>query len=267
MGKLTKQDAKLHAEAEALVALERDLTEDEREFVLDHWQESQVARLDGAFFTPAPLARDLAIEVVGDRVIDLCAGIGRLSFACRDLWRRHNGEPARTFVCVEKNPDYVRVGRKVMPEATWVCADVFDLPAGLREVGRFDTAISNPPFGAVKRTGNGPGYAGRRFEYHVIAVASRLAWVGAFIIPQESAPFRYSGVPCFTKARDAEYEWFEKATGIVLGPSCGIDTSYCRDEWRGTAPRVEVVTVDFTESADEAADRIGSPAQQQADAA
>ena len=48
MGKLTKAEAKLHQQAESLVALDRDLTEDEREFILDHWQESQAARLDGA---------------------------------------------------------------------------------------------------------------------------------------------------------------------------------------------------------------------------
>lgn len=245
MGKLTKAEAKLHQQAEALVALDRDLTEDEREFILDHWQESQAARLDGAFFTPATLARDLAIEVVGDRIIDLCAGIGRLSYSCRDLWNHGvNGTPKRQFVCVEKNPEYVRVGRKVMPEATWICADIFDLP---HDLGRFDTAIGNPPFGSVKRSGNGGTYTGRKFEYHVIAVASKLARIGAFIIPQESAPFRYSGVPCYRKERLPEYDRFERETGIALGPSCGIDTSYCLDEWRGTAPRTEVVTVDFEE--------------------
>jgi 2-polyprenyl-3-methyl-5-hydroxy-6-metoxy-1,4-benzoquinol methylase len=43
------------------------------------------------------------------------------------------------MVCIEKNPDYVAVGRKVVPEATWICADVFDLPADL---GRYDRVVA-----------------------------------------------------------------------------------------------------------------------------
>jgi hypothetical protein len=117
--KLTKRQAQQHAEAVRLVALDRDLTEDEKEFVLDHWQEAATARnaLDGAFFTPAGLGIDLAIEVNGDRIIDLCAGIGRLAWSCRDRARRANNEAARELVCVERNPAYVAVGRKVVPEA------------------------------------------------------------------------------------------------------------------------------------------------------
>jgi hypothetical protein len=246
MGKLTKAAAKLHQQAADLVALPRDLTDEEKEFVLDHWQESSSARngLDGAFFTPAALARELHFEVYGDRIIDLCAGIGRLAWGCRDLWNHGaNGTPKREFVCVEKNPAYVEVGRKVMPEAIWICADIFDLPAGL---GTFDTAISNPPFGAVARNGNGPGYTGRKFEYHMIAMASQLAPHGAFIIPQESAPFRYSGRSKFSVKRGSDYEAFERQTGFRLRNSWPvIDTSFCQNEWRDTAPCVEIVAADF----------------------
>ncbi|MEU6719794.1 hypothetical protein ABZ897_50780 [Nonomuraea sp. NPDC046802] len=47
-------------------------------------------------------------------------------------------------MCVEKNPHYVAVGQRLLPEATWICGDVFDvLSMGL---GRFDTALANPPF-------------------------------------------------------------------------------------------------------------------------
>jgi predicted RNA methylase len=70
-----------------------------------------------------------------------------------------------------------------VPEARWVCADIFDLPGDL---GCFDTAIANPPFGHIERSGDGRGYTGRRFEYHAIAVAATLARRGTFIVPQES---------------------------------------------------------------------------------
>jgi hypothetical protein len=252
MAKLTKQEEKLHAEALALVDLDRDLTLPEREFVLEHFQEASTATnsTHGAFFTPEGLARDFSIEVpdYAARIIDLGAGIGRLSFGCRNVFgNRWNGDPLREFVCVERNSEYARIGRKVLPEATWIVGDILDVPdMGL---GRFDVAIGNPPFGAIKRTKDAPGgYKGRKFEYHVIAVAAQIADYGVFIIPQMSAPFDYSGKDRFYGDRaDSEYERFTKATGIVLEPNCGIDTSIYREEWHGVSPAVEIVTVDFTE--------------------
>lgn len=254
MGKLTKQEEKLHAEALALVDLNRDLTEDEKVFVLDHFQEASTASnsTHGAFFTPAGLAQDFSVELTGrfGRFIDLCAGIGRLSFGCRNVFgHRWAGDPPREFVCVERNPDYVRVGRKILPEATWIEGDVLDVPG--MGLGRFDCAIGNPPFGGIQRAKDAPGYTGRKFEYHVIAVAGTVADYGVFIIPQGSAPFRYSGRPCFeADTGDREYAKFTKGTGIVLDANCGIDTSIYADDWHGVSPAVEIVTVDFPRPAD-----------------
>lgn len=242
MSKLTKKQAKAHAQAVALLQKD-ELTFDERWFVLENWQESanHVNSEAGAFFTPIGLAHDFSLEVGGGRIIDLCAGIGGLAFHAynRASWNPSN--PPQ-IVCVEKNPDYVAIGRKILPEALWICADVFDLPADL---GRFDVAIGNPPFGATPRQGAGPRYTGRAFEYHVIDIAADLAERGVFIVPQNSAPFRYSGVQCFTVARTDDCEAFELATGVELSPNCGIDTETYRHEWRGTSPRVEIVLADF----------------------
>lgn len=251
--KLTRGHAVAHRRACELVDLDRDLSEDEKWFVLEHFHESQTTlhSLDGAFFTPLGLARDLAIEVSGDRIIDLCAGIGRLAWACRDPLRRLNNEPARELVCVERNPDYVRVGRKILPHATWIRADVFDVAA--MGLDRFDCAIANPPFGRISRTGNAPGYRGGRFEYHVIALAAQLARRGVFIVPQASAPFRYSGQPNFRVEPDGEYRAFTQATGIELEHSCGIDTSSYAGDWRGVCPATEIVLCDFTEPAGQTA--------------
>ncbi|GHH31597.1 methyltransferase [Streptomyces rubradiris] len=245
MAKLTVEQATRHRKAQDLVELDRELTVSEREFVLDNWMESATARLDGAFFTPPGLAHDLRLEVTGKRVIDLCAGIGRLAWACQDTeWERLNGEPPRELVCVERNPEYVRVGKKVLPEATWICADVFEVPD--MDLGQFDTAIGNPPYGAVYRHGrNSPRYTGGRFEYHVIDIAAEVARNGVFIIPQEMAPFRYSGNTSFIEQRTAPYDRFERQTGIVLGFGIGIDTSYYANEWRDAAPNTEVVRADF----------------------
>lgn len=260
MAKLTHEQEYRHAQACQLVDLDRDLDEDERAFVLDHWLASSTARSasDRAHFTPAGLAGDLSVEVGGDRIVDLAAGIGRLAFHCRDLWARwpHGGPE---FVCIERNPEYVRVGRRVMPEARWICADIMTIPDLRDDIGVFDCAISNPPYGAIPRAvTDTSGYAGRRFEYHAIALAAMVARRGVFLIPQTSAPFRYSGRSGYEDgAGDGEYRKFAAATGIELEPNCGIDTSYYRDDWHDVSPLTEIVLADFTERAPSG--RCGDP--------
>lgn len=251
MSRLTKRAAARHRRACDLVALDRALTEDEKEFVLTHWHETADASstLDGAYFTPLDLASTLRFHVHGDRVINLCAGIGRLAWGCREkLIRAWERRPPREFVCVEKNPLYVAVGRKVLPEAEWITGDVLTVLE--MNPGRFDTAIANPPFGRIARTGQGPRYRGRQFEYHVIDIAADLARRGAFIVPQASAPFRYSGQPRFERVNNPEVARFEAQTGIRLEPNLGIDTSFCDDQWHGASPVTEVVVCDFTERAE-----------------
>lgn len=241
--KLPKRMAKRHAEAVGLARSGRRLTLDERARVLADFHEGaeHMNGLAGAFFTPASLARDFAIEVPEcTRILDLCAGIGALSYACADR--------AAEIVCVEINPAYVEVGRAVVPSATWIVASVLDIEAYAAH-GPFDCIISNPPFGRIPADGYRGSYTGGSFEYQVIEVASRLAPYGVFIVPQESAPFRYSGRRCFEHREDARARRFREQTGIVMEPSCGIDTSHCRGEWRGVAPLCEVVCCDFSERA------------------
>lgn len=256
MAKLSKAQAKAHAEAEAILTKDR-LTDDERLFVVDNWQESakHINSIAGAFFTPWGLAQDFSIETAPGRIIDLCAGIGTLALAT--MW--HHERRGTEIVCVEANPDYAAVGRKLLPEARWIVGDIFDLPADL---GHFDCAISNPPFGSIKRSRSAPRYAGRAFELHVIDIASDLADWGAFIIPQLSAPFRYSGCPKggwpetrkdgigsgYCEKPSELTDAFLAKTRITLGANCGIDTAFYRDQWRGASPLCEVVTCDFVEA-------------------
>ncbi|HSF40340.1 MAG TPA: methyltransferase domain-containing protein [Thermoanaerobaculia bacterium] len=236
MSKLTKPQAKKHAEACKL--LEQDvLSLEERQFVLDHWQESarHVNSVNGAFFTPSPLARDLSIYVGEGSIIDLCAGIGALAFHAID---RFNRTPQR-IVCVELNADYVAVGRKVVPEATWIRSDVFDLPADL---GTFDYAIANPPFGRCK----GVPLSGVPLDLNVVAVAARLARNGVFILPQESCPFVYSGRGGHRPRQSSAYEKLRASVDVVLRCS-SIDCRGYRDLWRGVSPSVEITYFDFDE--------------------
>lgn len=241
MAKLTKAQAKAHSQACDL--LEKDaLTFEDKIFVLENWQESakHINTIAGAFFTPWSLARDFSLEVYGDRIIDLCAGIGALSLFAHS---RCFEDPPE-IVCIELNPDYAAVGRKIMPEATWIVGSVFDLP----DLGHFDCAIGNPPFGATPRKERGPRYTGKDFEYHVIDIASDVADSGVFIVPQMSAPFKYSGQPCYEPNESDRYRSFREQTGIALEPNCGIDTHVHRNDWHGVSVSTEIVLADFREA-------------------
>lgn len=122
MGKLSKAIFKNHREACAL--LDRgNLSTEERIFVIENWHEGvdNNQSWSGAFFTPWELARDFRLEAQGSglRVLDLCAGIGILSyFAC--IWANFEA-PAKEIVCVERNEAYVEAGKKLLPEARWIC--------------------------------------------------------------------------------------------------------------------------------------------------
>ncbi|WP_313230187.1 hypothetical protein [Sphingobium yanoikuyae] len=242
MARLSKAEAKLHREACDLVALDRTLTLDEREFVINHWQESatHVNSAAAAFFTPLELAFHLAIEANGCRtIIDLCAGIGALSYA---VWQHNQREGIDRMVCVEINPEYAAVGRKVLPEAEWIVGSVDEL----RDIGQFDLAISNPPFGKVVKIA-GPRYCGEA-DLAVIDIASDLAEYGVFIIPQMSCPFEYSGVPHYKRRPSAKFDKFHALAHVDLQAGCGVDCDYFRDQWRGVSPRVEIACADFSDA-------------------
>jgi hypothetical protein len=246
MAKLTKAQAKAHAQACDLLA-KPVLTKDDKDFVLKNWNEgaNHVNGAAGAFFTPYDMAFDFTIDAIGQggyggRIIDLCAGIGMLSYAC---W--HRSDKKARITCVERNPDYLAVGKKILPEADWILADVLD--ALDMDLGRFDVAISNPPFGAIKRERNSPRYAGKDFEFHVIDIAAHLADSGTFIVPQMSAGFIYGGRPCYERQKDGKSVKFQELTGLHFEAGCGIDTAFYINDWKGVSPMCEIVCVDFTE--------------------
>lgn len=245
MAKLTKAQRKAHDEAEAILKKDR-LTDDEREFVFRNWHEgaNHINGAAGAFFTPFDLAADFALDGVGSRVIDLCAGIGVLSYFI--YHRVTYGGKLPEITCIEINPRYCEIGRKLLPEARWINADVFDWRD--LELGHFNIAVGNPPFGKVRRSANGPRYRGAEFEFHVIDIAADIADHGAFIIPQQSASFQYSGRPYFERRTSGRGVDFSKATGFEMDAGVGIDTSIYRDEWKDTSVICEIACFDFAEA-------------------
>jgi predicted RNA methylase len=239
MARLSKAQIKAHEAAVALLAKER-LTDDEREFVLDNWQESanHVNSAAGAFFTPSGLASDLAIYSYGTKVIDLCAGIG-----CLGLWTWWRGDQRPQVTCVEVNPAYVEIGRKLFPEAEWICASVEEFAN--RQRGTWDVAISNPPFGKTAKI-KGPRYSGED-DLAVVDIASDIADYGVFILPVMSVPFEFSGLRGYRERPSAKHDRFLAATHIQLRCE-SIDCAYHADGWRGVKPKVELVSADFIEA-------------------
>lgn len=229
----------MHAEAEKV--LEKDsLSHEDRVFIFEHWQESanHVNSAAGAFFTPFDYAMDVALEIgmPKARILDLCAGIGTLSYAATQRWT------GLDITCVELNPAYVELGKRIVPDAEWIEGSVFDLP----NLGHFDIVMSNPPFGRIAGAGDTPRCKGAEFQYKVIDIAADLADYGVFILPAGAAPFRYSGAPFFDWRPERKYSQFEKDTGIRLDIGIGIDSTVY-PAFHGTPVTTEVCVTDFTE--------------------
>ncbi len=244
MAKLTKQETRQHNQIMDLVHSDKALTYEEKLFIIENFHEGAFTNNSelGAFFTPIGLARDFTIDAcTGGSVIDLCAGIGGLSFAMVHYMMYNT---PREIVCVELNHTYYELGKRIVPEASWVHGEA--LTTEFNQV--FDMAISNPPFGKIKTSDFKGKYTGAEFEYKVIERASQIARQGTFIIPQMSANFRYSKTHCFRQddsTTSSKCKKFLDETGLVMNPGCGIDTGYYLEDWKGVKPLCEVVCMEF----------------------
>lgn len=205
------------------------------------------------------MASDFRLELCGRNILDLCAGIGSLSFYVAH-WP-YNCDYIPNITAIEINPDFVEIGRQLLPQINWICGNVFDLPRLVKQhdLPRFDIAYGNPPFGRVSRgpdekaranTGRpykGPRYRGPEFEFNLIDLASDYADHGVFILPQMSSPFQFSGARYYRRDRQTKaYQRFEKETGLYGDAAIGIDTTVFKDDWQNiTPPPLEFVSFDF----------------------
>jgi hypothetical protein len=202
------------------------------------------------------LAIDAGKHIGGDgrQVVDIGAGIGRMAYAvlCANWW-----DPRRVRVtAVEINPEYVKVGQRLLPEVTWVQGDMYDLHLW-QSLPRFDEGVSNPPFSQVL-TDSDTGWIGYRGPagLTVAAIGLKVARLGiTLILPQTQTPYRYSGRrPGENVCTSNHMRYLE--TFITQRPNLewhhsSLDTE---DEtykagWRGATPRVELVSLCDPEAA------------------
>ncbi|MEF3449658.1 methyltransferase [Citrobacter freundii] len=237
MARVTKKESQLRLKVMELVHSDRQLTEDDKEFIFNNYRGDGIGAT-GAFFTPEMLAWDFMLDAgCSDDCIELCAGIGRLSY-----YQVIRNKPSH-ITCVELNPEYVLIGKRVLPQAEWITGDALQYTPD-----RFyRVAYGNPPFGKINTSGAYTGrYTGSEFEYKIIDRAREYSSYGVWIVPQGSAGFKYSGHTYYDRSiQSAKYIKFEKDTGLILHPGVGIDTSIYRDQWNGTKVTCESVLVDY----------------------
>lgn len=254
MARLTKAQSATQKKVEQLLAQDI-LSLSEREYVFQAYHEAAKnnTTVSGAFFTPLALAEQFAEHCSMPnlsrpvRILDMCAGIGVLSFAVQQLFNRsHFGETCE-ITCIEINSDYVEVGQKVVPEATWIQMDVSDVDQ-LLALGEFDVVIGNPPFGNVATFKNKKSlcYTGSNAIFTVAELAALVSNCATFIMPQQEAGFKYSGEIKFTDFQNDKLTSFTEQTGIQFIPTNFSGTDLYETQWKAKVPRVEFAECDFT---------------------
>jgi predicted RNA methylase len=240
MGRLSKSEYAAHRQAEEYL-LKDVLTYNEKWFVLENYQESanHVNGFTGAFFTPVGLAKELAVICENRPTIDLCAGIGVLSFMAYHM------TGVKDITCVEINPEYLKVGKKILPEAKWILGDITD-DEFMKSLGKFYISISNPPFGNIAKNSS-IGHLKYRlpnFELMAVEIASRVSDYGNFILPSMSVDFT-NREQSHRKTDNNKAVDFTKITGIEFDGTYPIDTRMYDNDWKDVKVAVELACFDF----------------------
>lgn len=246
---------KKHEEAEDILwGSDDQLTKNDIWFVLKHWNPNTKGNTskNAAFFTPINAAHGLitTTTMADGRMLDLGAGIGRIVYWIKEHshWQHWNldGE----IIALEINPEYVKVGKRLFPDVTWICGDMFDYDT-IKSIGRVDNVLSNPPFGRVQTTKGGGDWLAFSGEASLMAVevAMRIADRGAgFILPSVHVPFEYSGKKNHKYLNRSAWsselrKFYDLFPGVSIECS-SYDMSVHKKEWDGTSPETEVVSID-----------------------
>lgn len=250
MAKLSKADANNHNRAMDLVNSDKKLTEDEKEFILNKYNPNatNLTSIAGAFFTPKSIAIEFAHFADPKGVIvDLCAGIGSLSYWILkfDSWsgRTPDGWASaeiEKLYCVEFNPEYATVGKRILPQATWIQGSCLN-ESIINQLPFADCVISNPPFGSINSNDNinWIKYNSKaNFDLNIVSIGTQIANAGCFILPK--------GKTCYDVDKHEAIETgihqeFLEKTGFMIQPS-SWDLSEFENDWYGAKPKIEFTT-------------------------
>ena len=233
MARMSNEQWRRHEGAEEVLwETDRNLNQEEILHVLENWNPNAMTNVGkaGAFFTPMELARQLSCFVNKEgRILDMGAGIGRLTYGLK-LGNWWSWDDVTEMVALEINPDYLKVGKRLFPEVTWVQGSMFDLDL-LRDLGRFDTVVSNPPFGKVPTTRHETGWMRFNGEGSLMAVevAMRIAnRSGTFIMPKNHMPWTDNHEWIKQRRVQERHEIIShfKATGEMIGDLYASDHHY-----------------------------------------
>ena len=259
MAKISKRLLNKHNEAVAL--LEKDkLNFYDRDFVYDFYHEGagKMNNLISAHFTPRELARSMSQNTRCHHWVDLCAGIGILSYVMvRDIQLSHLVDKPYTAICVENCIEYYEIGKKLLPECIWINGSIFDddVINQIKDLmeGKEFSIISNPPYGKqVKGNNKLMHYKGSLFEYKAIEIGAILgAFDGCFLIPETSAPFRMTrNLPTINESyKIPAYKKFVKETGLEIIANMGYTTELSDEDygWKDVSIRTEIAIVEYDE--------------------
>lgn len=240
--KLTKIEIKEHKEIEKLLKQDK-LIEKERDFIYDHFLPHNItnnAQEDGSFFTPQSISGALAAmcDCDGSIVIDLAAGIGSLSYGLISSNRN-----LKKLICVEKNENFIEIGKKLLPEAIWICGDIYAESTAVKlKKLKADWVISNPPYGLHLKKKEHLKYCGSS-DLMAVEVATSLAPDSMFIIPMNNVPFTdYKTL--FTSKNNKispSLRSFMATHQHIKFNSVSVDMSVYEKDWRDGIGSVELV--------------------------
>lgn len=256
MGKLSKREISKQVELKELID-SGNLTEDQVEHIYQEFNEGFIGDVthSSAYFTPLDLAFDFSLMSPTHGVLlDACAGNGVLSYTAKIRDTHHNN--IKQQICIEKNPEFVTIGEKLVPEADWYCGSIFDQQLHQKifkkhGIKQYDSMLSNPPFGTVtmKYVADGErdwlGYTGKEFDMAVIEVGFKLAESHSYILPQQSCTFQVSGVSYHQHKENRKFNKLKKDINAphLIQLWSSIDTT-CYDGFKNTKALVECLTVE-----------------------
>ena len=248
--KLSRAEIKLQKQVQELIESDRNLTFEELEFIYENFNPGYISdvTIHSAYFTPLDMAYDFALFAGKSGImVDMCAGIGVLSFAAKTR-DTYDGN-IKQQICIERNPEYMKIGKRLLPSAHWIEGDIFDKSLWdsiITKYGNIDCIVSNPPFGKVSKTDidrSWLDYKGADIDIASIEISLKHTDNVSMILPVNSCTFRYSGRQYFEEVENKKIEKLKKETGLSFYMSNpGIDTSVY-DQFKNT--KVIVEHVDF----------------------